>query len=74
MPLDISSAEDGLLEATARVKEWGAEFISNWFRPLQKTMAAALWASLTPEQHDLLKAQVPEAYVQVQQMIEEEGR
>jgi len=70
MPLNISDAENGMLEAQAKVKEWGAEFLDNWFAPLRETMISIMWQSLTPEQHAVLQAKVPEAYQQLKETME----
>jgi hypothetical protein len=70
MPLDISDAEDATLEAAARVKVWSKEFLANWFKPLTDTMLAALWVSLTPEQHQVMQAQNPEGYNQLKLLVE----
>ena len=72
-PLDISDAEDAMLEAQARVKSWIQEFLANWFKPLQETMLGTLWASLTPEQHAVLQAQNPEGYEQFKLLVEKKG-
>ena len=70
MPLNIADAESAALEATAKVKEWGDEFMAAWFSPLRETMIAMLWETLTPEQHSVLQARVPEAYQQLKDQIE----
>lgn len=66
---DINTADNAWLAGQAQYEKWKERFLQEFYRPVGMIALRALWATLTTEQHNALKAADPKAYAAVEQMI-----
>jgi len=62
---NIRNAESAYLMASARYKDWLAQFLEEWNRPIADAAMIAAWEMMPDEIKDQMREANPEAYDQV---------
>lgn len=60
--------EDCYLGSRAKVQEWKRDFTAEWVRADAEEEFLAVWKSLPPEQHELIKQADPETYAEAEKL------
>lgn len=67
--MNIKQADSAILMGTSRVKKWAATFLERWQQPYSDAMIVMWFRQLDPLQRDILRAQNPDAYRKVEEMV-----
>lgn len=72
--MDTLKMADSVMAGAANVAEWQRDFMRRFVGPIMQQRAQIAWASLTPEQKEMLKQAAPEQYAQIVKVIQTKGK
>jgi hypothetical protein len=68
---DIDMVENAHLEGNALFERFIVKFEEEFMAPMQRRLMMLNWATITPEEHELLRQEAPEEYAVVEKQMKE---
>jgi hypothetical protein len=74
MAANSTTAQNASLNAQALVMKWYADFLAQWTKPQIVQMVQGAWAQMPAEMKDQLKAENPDAYNKIVNLLGQQNQ